>query len=260
MKTQNSHSSQKLKKLGLIGGTGPESTIMYYRQLAYGVKDRLDAECFPPLVIESLSVFEVLRFCEQRDYAGLAEYILRGVGVLAAAGAEFATLTGITPHIVFDEVASKAPIPLVSIIGAACAHAKSQGFERLALLATLPTMRGEFFQKPFKREGIEVLLPSTAEQDFIGGKIKSEIEHGTIKPATKAAFVQIARRLVLQEGAQAVVLGCTELPLLFGAAQNLGEFDENGSDLKNEVKGSVNAPLIDVVRVHINELINMITA
>ncbi len=228
-----------MKKLGLIGGTGPESTIMYYRHLTYGVKDRLGKDFFPNLSIESLSVFEVLKFCENKDYEGLTQYLLKGIENLKACGCECATFTGITPHIVFDEVAKSSPLPLVSIIDMACAFAKKQGVKKVALLATTPTMSGTFFQKPFTREGIEVVLPNDEEKAFIGGKIKSEIEHGHILDETKERFIQIANRLISEDKAQAIILGCTELPLLFSGTK-------------------LSAPFIDVVEVHINELIKII--
>ena len=228
-----------MKKLGLIGGTGPESTIVYYRALTYGVKNALGADFFPNLNIESLSVFEVLKFCESKDYVGLTDYLLKGIESLANAGAQVATFTGITPHIVFDLVAKKSPIQLVSIIGASCEYTQKQGFERVALLATTPTMNGTFFQKPFSQKGIEVILPNADEMAFIGNKIKSEIKHGEIIEATKAQFVRIAERLVNEDKAQAVILGCTELPLLFGGM-------------------NLSAPFIDVLAVHIDKLINII--
>lgn len=79
-----------MKKLGLIGGTGPESTIEYYKGIEYGVQQRLGRNFFPNLTIESLSVFEVLSFCEKKDYTGLAAYLAEGIRNLAAAGAECA--------------------------------------------------------------------------------------------------------------------------------------------------------------------------
>ena len=133
-----------MKKLGLIGGTEPESTIEYYRQIEYAVQEKTGA--FPNLAIESLSVFDVLRFCRKADYDGLVSYLVEGFRCLADAGADFACLTGITPHIVFDRVAADSPIPIVSMVEAACQRAKELGFTRIALLGTYPTMSGTFFQ------------------------------------------------------------------------------------------------------------------
>ena len=102
-----------MKKLGLIGGTGPESTIIYYRALTQGVLERTGA--LPRLVIESLSVYEVLDFCRKGDLEGLTAYLVHGVQNLTAAGADCAAFTGITPHIVFDRVQAQSPIPIIGI-------------------------------------------------------------------------------------------------------------------------------------------------
>lgn len=226
-----------MKKLGLIGGTGPESTIEYYRQIEYGVQRR--AGSLPPLAIESLSVFDVLRFCDDGDYAGLTEYLLAGFGNLARAGADFASLTGITPHIVFDEVAAASPIPLVSIMDAAAERAEREGLGRVALLGTYPTMSGSFFPKAFEDRGIDVVVPTEDEMRYIGAKIESELEYGRVVPDTQRRFRRIAGRLVRQEKAEAVVLGCTELPLILN------------DDL-------LPAPCLDVMRVHIDKLVSLI--
>lgn len=226
-----------MKKLGLIGGTGPESTIEYYRQIEYGVQAR--AGIFPNLVIESLSVFDVLRFCEEEDYKGLAAYLIKGFHCLADAGADFASLTGITPHIVYDEVSEQSPIPVVSIVDAACERAKSLGYSKIALLGTYPTMAGSFFQKPFRAQGIEVVTPLDVEMQYIGEKIETELELAQIIPETQQHFCSITDRLVSEENVQAIVLGCTELPLIL-----------------NDRLTSVSC--LDVMKIHIEKLIDMI--
>lgn len=112
-----------MNKLGLIGGTNPESTIEYYRQIEYGVQKKSGRSFFPNLTIESLSVFDVLGFCKRQDYEGLTEYLLNGIRNLAASGAQYAALTGITPHIVFDRLSGKSPIPLISMVDTARRYA-----------------------------------------------------------------------------------------------------------------------------------------
>ena len=226
-----------MKKLGLIGGTGPESTIEYYRQIEYAVHEKTGA--FPNLAIESLSVFDVLRFCRKADYDGLVSYLVEGFQCLADAGADFACLTGITPHIVFDRVAAESPIRVISIVEAACQRAKELGFTRIALLGTYPTMAGSFFQTTFSRQDIEVITPEEAEMRYIGEKIETELELAKVFPETQKRFVEIAERLVNEEHAQAVVLGCTELPLIL-----------NDSLLS--------VPCLDVMKIHIEKLVSMI--
>ena len=228
-----------MKKLGLIGGTGPESTIEYYRQIEYGVQAK--AGCFPNLAIESLSVFDVLQFCKEKDYPGLTAYLVRGFQCLADAGADFACLTGITPHIVYDEISEQSPIPIVSIVETACARAKSLGYGKVALLGTYPTMKGSFFQKTFQTQGIEVVTPLESEMRYIGEKIASELELARVVPETQQRLCAIADRLVSEEKVQAIVLGCTELPLILNASLTA-------------------VPCLDVMKIHIEKLISMILA
>lgn len=228
-----------MNKLGLIGGTGPESTIAYYREIEYGVQQKLGQNFFPNLTIESLSVFDVLNFCEKQDYEGLTEYLLKGIHNLAAAGAQYAALTGITPHIVFDRLSERTPIPLISMVDTARNFAYKQGYKRICLLGTLPTMNGTFFQKSFAERGVTVVTPLDEEKNYIGEKIETELELGKIMPDTQRRFCQIAERMILEEQVQAVVLGCTELPLIFD-------------------KIHLPVPYIDVMRVHINALVDLI--
>ena len=226
-----------MKKLGLIGGTGPESTIEYYRQIEYAVQEKTGA--FPNLAIESLSVFDVLRFCREADYDGLVSYLVKGFRCLADAGADFACLTGITPHIVFDRVAVESPTPIISMVEAACERTQKLGFSRIALLGTYPTMSGTFFQTTFLRQGVEVVTPAENEMCYVGEKIESELELAQVIPETQKRFVEIAERLVIEEHAQAIVLGCTELPLIL-----------NDSLLS--------VPCLDVMKIHIEKLVSMI--
>lgn len=228
-----------MRKLGLIGGTGPESTIEYYKGIEYGVQKMSGRNFFPNLAIESLSVFDVLGFCAREDYDGLTEYLLKGIGNLAGAGAEFAALTGITPHVVFDRLAAASPIPLISMVDTARDYASGQGLEKVCLLGTLPTMSGSFFQDSFAARGIEVATPTEDEQRYIGSKIESELELGIVDPVTQREFHRIAERTIREEGTQAVVLGCTELPLIFGGIE-------------------LAVPCIDVMQVHIQTLVSMI--
>ena len=229
-----------MKKLGLIGGTGPESTIEYYKGIEYGVQQRSGRSFFPNLTIESLSVFDVLGLCARQDYAGLTEYLLRGVKNLAAAGAECAALTGITPHIVFDELAAAAPIPLISMVDTARDCAAECGYRKVCLLGTLPTMDGTFFQKSFAKRGIETATPNAEEKRYIETKIETELEFGKVLPETQRAFREIVERIIREEKLQAVVLGCTELPLVF-------------RDMELSV------PYIDVMQIHIQALIQTIS-
>lgn len=177
-----------MKKLGLIGGIGPESTIEYYRSIEYGVQKKSGQNFFPNITIESLNVFDVLNLCKNQDYDGLTDYLLNGINQLSAAGVQYAALTGITTHIVFDALSKVSPVPLVSMVDTASEFAKAHRYRKVCLLGTLPTMNGTFFQQSFESKGIEVITPDAAEKEYIGRKIETELELGKVVSDTQNNF------------------------------------------------------------------------
>lgn len=228
-----------MKKLGLIGGVGPESTIPYYRGIVNGVKERVGKPYFPPLTIESLSCFEVIRMSSQGDTEGLTNYLLAGIHNLAAAGAEIGALACNTGHLVFDALQEKSPIPLISIVEATCNEALRQGYHKIGLLGTTATMEADFFKIPFCMAGMEVITPNAEERTYIADCIVNELEMGIVKKETTNHFLQIMERMKRDEHMEAIVLGCTELPLLF----------ENSS---------TPVPLLDTMQIHIKALVDAI--
>jgi aspartate racemase len=227
-----------VKKIGLIGGIGPESTLLYYQKLVYGAQEKFGAHYFPRLTIESLNVFEVLAFCQAKDTAGLIRYLMNGIDSLVASGAELIALTGITPHIVFDDICRCSSVPLVSIVESSREAAMRAGFNRVGLLGTSFTMREDFFKRPLMSAGINVITPCDDEMNFIAEKITSELEFGVITETTRRSFVNIIQRLADEEKIDAVLLGCTELPLLL-------------RDVPLPVE-----PL-DTVQIHVDKLLQM---
>src|SRR5439155_22764091 len=132
-----------------------------------------------------------LDFMAANNLAGMADYLLEGIGKLARAGANFGLISANTPHIVFDEVAPKSPIPLISIVEATCATAKAQNLKRLALFGTRYTMQANFYAKVFTREGIELLVPEPHEQDYMHDKYINEIVPVKLLPETRAGLLAI---------------------------------------------------------------------
>lgn len=206
-----------MKKLGLIGGVGPESTIPYYKGILYGVKARKGAPYLPPLTIESLSCYEVIRMSSEGDTEGLTAYLLAGIRNLAAAGAEVGALACNTGHMVFDTLQKVSPIPLVSIVNVTCAEAVRQGYQRVGLLGTAVTMEGDFFKMPFREAGIEVVVPGAEERAYIADHIVNELEVGIVNEDTATRILKIAERMAAEQQIEAIILECTELPLLFEA-------------------------------------------
>lgn len=204
-----------MRKLGLVGGVGPEATLMYYQGITYGVKRRVGRDFFPRLSVESLSCFDVIPMSAAGKKAELAEYFLSALESLAAGGAEFGALACCTGHLVFEELERRSPIPLVSIVEVTAEAAKRAGAKRVGLLGTQATMEEDFFKKPFIERGIEVAVPNGPERRWVADKILSELENGLVKPETVEGFMKLAKTLAERDGIEALVLGCTELPMVF---------------------------------------------
>lgn len=228
-----------MKKLGLVGGMGPESTIPYYHDIVYGVQDRVGKNFFPNLAIESVNAFDVLRLCNEQKYDELTNYLMQAIKNLIASGADFIALSANTPHIVFDRLQARSTVPLVSIVEAACNEAIRLNKHKVGLLGTIFTMKEDFFKKPFYSSNIEIITPTTEEMEYINLKISSELEFGVIKEETLQGFKKIIKRMQQEDSIEAVILGCTELPLL----------------LNDEVSP---IPCLDTMKIHIQLLIDLI--
>lgn len=228
-----------MKKLGLVGGMGPESTIPYYHDIVYGVQKKVGKDFFPNLTIESVNVFEVLQLCKDENYDELVTYLMRAINNLIKSGADFVALSANTPHIVFDRLKMKSSVPLVSIIEATRDEAIRLNMKKIGLLGTIFTMTGEFFKKPFEDSNIEIVVPTEEEMEFVNHKIGAELELGIVKEDTLESFQAIIERMKKENGIEAIILGCTELPLL----------------LNDEVSP---VPCLDTMKIHIKTLVDMI--
>ncbi len=211
-----------MKTLGIIGGLGPESTIDYYGKIIALYRERTGDGSYPQFIINSINMKKGLDFMEANNLAGMAEYLLEEIGKLARAGATFGLISANTPHIVFDQVASKAPIPLISIVEATCAAAKARTLKRLALFGTRYTMQATFYPKVFSREGIELLVPGMGDQTYIHDKYLNELVSGKFLSETHAALLAIVDRMKARHDIDGVILAGTELPLILRDREHTG--------------------------------------
>ena len=197
---------------GLVGGLGPESTIDYYRRIldAWG---QAAPGSLPSLVIDSLDFNQALRLVGS-DMPGLTEYLLASVRRLAGAGVDFVAITANTPHIVFDDLAARSPVPLLSIVEVCAQEAKRRGMRRVGLLGTRFTMEAPFYPDVFTRHGVTVVTPDAAERSWIHERYVNELLPGEFRDDTRARFVAIVERLRTDEQLDGIVLGGTEIPLL----------------------------------------------
>ena len=166
------------------------------------------------------------------------DYLLNRIHHLPASGAQYGALTGFTPNIVFDELEKAPSIPLISMVDTSRDYTEKNGYKKICLLGTLPTINGSFFTNLLKK-WIEIITPNESNKNYIGNKIETELEFGKVIPETQDAFKKIAYRIIQGSKVQALVLGCTELPMI-----------------SKDVKLSV--PYLDVMQIHINDLIVLI--
>ena len=212
MKGHHSEESHHVASVGIVGGLGPESTIDYYRRIL-AAWERDDPFTAPSIVIDSLDVGRALRLVES-DRPALIEYMLASVRRLAGAGVDFAVMTANTPHIVFDDIAARSPIPLVSIVEACAQEARGRGLRRLALLGTRFTMEGPFYPAVCGRYGIVVAPPNDTDRAWVHERYVGELLKGEFREDTRRELTALVRRLRGENGIDGVILGGTELPLL----------------------------------------------
>jgi aspartate racemase len=198
--------------LGLVGGLGPESTIDYYRRIL-DAWERVDPSTAPSIVIDSLDVRRALHLVEA-DRPALVEYLLASLRRLAGAGVDFVAMTANTPHIVFDELATRSSVPLLSIVEVCAEEARRRGLARLALLGTRFTMEASFYPDVCARHGIAVMPPNDAERSWVHERYIGELLKGEFREDTREQFVALIRRLRDRGTIDGVILGGTELPLL----------------------------------------------
>ena len=202
--------------LGIVGGLGPESTIDYYRRILEAWK-RDDPSSTPSIIIDSLDVNRGLHLVEH-DRPGMIEYLSASILRLAAGGADFAAMAANTPHVVFDDLVARSPIPLISIVEACAEEAQRRDLRRLGLLGTRFTMEGSFYPEVFARRGMAIVAPNHEERAWIHDRYVGQLLKGEFRDETRDGVKSVIRRLREEENIDGVILGGTELTLLLADA------------------------------------------
>lgn len=203
-----------MKRIGIIGGIGPESTIDYYKLIISAFHKKENRSGYPEIIIYSANLADLMKILEAKDWGSLTDWLLEKVVSLHRAGAEFAVIGSNTPHIVFNEVSARSPIPMLSIIEATRKNAQKRGFTKLGLLGTRFTMESDFFKNPFEDSKMAVVVPDKEDQALIHHRLFSEIELGIIKDSTREELLSIVKKMIDRHSIDALILGCTELPLI----------------------------------------------
>lgn len=205
-----------MKTIGLIGGMSWKSTIPYYRIINETVKQRLGGLHSARIVMLSVDFHEIEVLQRKGRWDAAGALLAQAAGSLEAAGADFLVLATNTMHKVADAITAAAKIPLLHIADPTADAIKAGGVSSIGLLGTRFTMEQAFYRDRLEsRHGIRVLVPDAADRDLVHRVIYDELCLGVIKPASRDAYRAVMQRLVAC-GAQALVLGCTEISLLVG--------------------------------------------
>lgn len=230
------------KTVGIVGGIAPESTIEYYRAIVAGYREHSSAGNYPSIIINSINLRRMIDLVTANELGAVTAYLLEAIERLARAGADFALLASNTPHIVFDELRERSPLPLISIVEATCAEAETRRLKRVALFGARFTMQGRFYPDVFSRAGIKLVVPDEAEQDYIHNHYMDELVNGIFLPETKKRLFQIADTLKERSRIDGIILGGTELPLI------LREEEHHG------------IPFLDTTKIHVNRIVAELVA
>jgi aspartate racemase len=225
-----------MKTLGLIGGTGPESTIDYYRLLVAKYREQADGHS-PPLIITSVDLKRLVELMTAGQLDTVTEYLSAEFERLHKAGADLAALTANTPHIVFDELQRRSPVPLISIVEAACEEVRARGMSAVGLFGTRFTMEAPFYPEVFSRAGVKLVTPNAQEQDYIHEIYLGELLKDVFRPETRLKLLEIADEMKRRDNIDGLILGGTELPLLLRDQEHHG------------------LPLLDTTRMHVDKLV-----
>jgi len=219
-----------VKTIGLIGGTGWVSTIEYYRFINEGINKKLGGLSSAQCLIYSFNYAEIDALAKLDNIAGVYPQVLNAAEKLKAASVDCLVLCANTLHQFVDKLEKVIDLPIIHIADATAKVIKEKGLAKVGLLGNRFTMEMDFYTKRLKEAGIETLTPEKLQRDFIHKAIINEMLHDNFKKETRRKFLSIIYDLQAR-GAEGIVLGCTEIPLL----------------IKQE---DVNLPLFNTLEIH----------
>ncbi len=203
-----------MKTIGLIGGMSWESTIPYYRQINETIRERMGGLHSAKIVLYSVDFHEIERLQHAGDWDAAGAILAEAARSLEAAGAAFLVLCTNTMHKVAACIEAAVAIPLLHIADPTAAEIKRAGHSTVGLLGTRFTMEQAFYRDRLsERHGLRVVVPESADRDIVHRIIYEEFGLGVVKPESRSAYRRIMKSLASQ-GAQAIILGCTEISLL----------------------------------------------
>ena len=226
-----------MKTIGLLGGMSWESSIEYYRIINETVKDRLGGLHSAKSLMYSVDFAEIEKLQHAGDWEGLTQEMIAAAKQLEKGGADFLVICTNTMHRMAPEILAPIDIPLLHIADATANAIKSHNLQTVGLLGTRFTMEGDFYRKKLEKDyELEVLIPNNEGCETVHRIIYDELVKGIIKEKSRNAYLDVIRELQTR-GAEGIILGCTEIPLLVK-------------------QGDVDIPIFDTTSIHAREAVD----
>lgn len=211
-----------MKKIGIIGGLGPEATVEYYNGIINSFKTEKADLVYPEIIIYSVNMSVFIGLMKEKHYDKAVDEVISKLVSLQKAGADFAAITANTPHMLFSEISERSPLPLISIVEVTRDECLRKGYRKTGLFGTGFTMNSTFYQDVFNKSGIEVILPDEGDRNVINTKLFSEIEIGIFRDDTRQTLIGIMEKMKAEHDIDSLILGCTELPLILTQPEYAG--------------------------------------
>lgn len=201
------------KRIGILGGMSPESTAQYYEYITHTYTERFGDYNYPEIIIYSVSFQPYVDWPKEDRWDLVAKGLSEAAQRLEAAGVDFIIIATNTMHLVIEQIQASVKIPMLSLLDAVSDAILARGMKTVGLLGTKFTMEKTFYQEALSRRDITVLVPDAGDREYVNKVIYSELVAGQIRDPSRAGFVNVIKKLKAR-GAEGVILGCTEIPLL----------------------------------------------
>lgn len=205
------------KRIGILGGMSPESTVEYYQYITRNYTQRFGDYGYPEIIIYSVSFQPYVDWPNEERWDRVAQGLSQAAQSLQAAGADFILIATNTMHLVLDQVQASVHVPILSLLDVVAEAILAREIQTVGLLGTRFTMDKPLYRDGLARRGITVLVPEAGDREVINRVIYDELVAGKIRAESRAAYVEIIGKLA-RRGAQGIILGCTEIPLLVSEA------------------------------------------
>lgn len=230
-----------MKKIGLIGGMSWESSLVYYKIINERVREVLGGFHSAKCIMESVDFAEIEKLQHEGDWESLNSIMVESARNLENAQAELIILCTNTMHLCSEEIIKNVNTPFLHIANATGSKIKLNNIKKVLLLGTKFTMEKEFFSEILRNDfDIEVIIPNEIDREIVHGIIYNELVHGKIEPASKRVYQRIINDSI-KNGAEGVILGCTEIPILITSSDvNIPTFDTTRIHAESAVEFALN--------------------